>query len=82
MSCPTCDHTMQAVCNHMPPAFWCPRCGTLKMERYASGTTPLLVDRVRAFGDNSRPILQGERDLWLRLGVEESIRLPADRRKL
>lgn len=33
MACRTCDHTMQRVNEGVnPKVFWCPRCGTLKME--------------------------------------------------
>lgn len=32
MPCQSCDHTMQRVNDGHPPTFWCPRCGTLKME--------------------------------------------------
>lgn len=30
--CPTCGVTMQKVNDGVPRTFWCPRCGTLKME--------------------------------------------------
>ena len=46
MSCPVCDHTMQATA---PGIFWCPRCGTIR-EQVAGRpdhTAPRLVDTVR-----------------------------------
>lgn len=30
--CPTCGVTMQKINDGVPRSFWCPRCGTLKME--------------------------------------------------
>lgn len=48
MACPTCDHTMQGVRHHV---YWCPRCGTLKIENTHSGhhdvQSPKVVDRAR-----------------------------------
>lgn len=32
MACPVCDHKMQNLGVHEQRIFWCPRCGTLKME--------------------------------------------------
>lgn len=32
MACPVCDHTMQNLGVEGRRVFWCPRCGTLKME--------------------------------------------------
>jgi len=29
MACPICDHTMQAIAKR---CFWCPRCGTIKLD--------------------------------------------------
>lgn len=31
--CPTCAHTMQSVGTPDNQAWWCPRCGTIKMGR-------------------------------------------------
>lgn len=33
MACPTCDHTMQGILidENAKRAFWCPRCGTLRI---------------------------------------------------
>lgn len=34
MACPVCDHTVQRVNEGCSPVvFWCPRCGTILMER-------------------------------------------------
>lgn len=84
MSCPTCGHTMHGI-GAVPavggqPVFWCPRCGTV--EDHADGITdvgvPKLVERCRAFAAETRAdLLEG----WQRLGVAESIHLPADRRR-
>lgn len=86
MSCPTCDHTMAMIVNSPPHSFHhCPRCGTVKHNTHghsafsvAAVYVPTLVERCRKFattqigcGDNAA--------LWNRLGIAESINLPADR---
>ncbi len=40
--CPTCEHTMQSVADDV---FWCPRCGTLKMNRAPGSYEPWWVER-------------------------------------
>ncbi len=82
MSCPTCDHTLQAVTN-VPavggrPVFWCPRCGTLCHGNDCEA--PKLVDRCREF----EKILVGAKAMtdkqpWRTLGIAESIHKPEDR---
>ena len=57
MPCTKCDHTLHAiVAESHRRVFWCPRCGTLREEvgsgpdgeaRFATNTTPMLLDRVR-----------------------------------
>jgi ribosomal protein L37AE/L43A len=47
MPCPTCDHTMHAVCTGI---WWCPRCGTLRkdfIEAPLDDSVPALVERRR-----------------------------------
>jgi len=57
MSCPTCEHTMQnlGLAQSGAKAFWCPRCGTLKLETpgdeplssgHADTEVPSLVHRI------------------------------------
>ncbi len=74
MSCPTCAHTMQRL---RGGNTWCPRCGTLNDD--VGVAMPMLVERCRKFG----PTL-GARwgSLWVQLGIEESIRLPAERQNV
>ena len=88
MSCPTCDHTMERLCDWSPcdgSIFLCPRCGTVKMEdgdRPAESKVyvPKLVERCRKFeiqeivGCVSREV-----DKWHSLGIAESLHKPEDR---
>lgn len=68
--------------------FWCQRCGTLKTETY-TGTpddwfveveAPKLVERCRRFAPSLErlPEHTGVETAWHRLGIAESINLPAD----
>jgi len=72
---------MNAVA-HFPnkDIFWCPRCGTLKAmlmsERASEIERPKLVDRCREYRK-----LDVIADEWWRLGIEEAIHVPQDRRK-
>ncbi len=81
MACPTCSHTMQAVVAERG-IFWCPRCGTLKMESARYGIEPpKLVECLRSF---ARSISSGVEGRWLRMlmhesGVSESILTPEQR---
>lgn len=89
MSCPTCSHTMQRLCEEPRPFWWCPRCGTLR-EASAGGfvrdEAPKLVGRVRQFherasgasGENPKITPSGEA-LWRTLGIAESISSPNER---
>jgi hypothetical protein len=54
MSCETCDHTMHNIgLTYLnAPAYWCPRCGTLK--RGHDLDVPRLVVRARTFRDTVR----------------------------
>lgn len=78
MPCPTCDHTMQLITRGV---FWCPRCGTLKVNGQEDAA-PMLVERCRQFTWHSAwrlaPHLAAE---WNRLGIEESIKTPENRLK-
>ncbi len=77
MPCPTCDHTMEMVGGNCDVP-WCPRCGTIGF-REATIQAPMLVDRCRDFGNTLGPQWNS---LWTRLGIEDSIYLPADRHRL
>lgn len=82
MPCPTCDHTVQCLtCRPESPAndvFWCPRCGTILMGHMGDTGIPKLVERCRAFREefwaNETP------PIWDRLGIAESINIPAERK--
>ena len=78
MSCPTCDHTMQDVAKREDwNLFWCPRCGTLKIQDAAENDEacriPFLIGRLREFVATLGP-------MWSRLahklGILESIAPP------
>ena len=48
MACQTCDHTMQRLPGRDIPVFWCPRCGTIKLEgRTPEFEAPKVVARAR-----------------------------------
>lgn len=81
MACPTCDHTLEGVGNGV---FHCPRCGTMVTRGLGElvATVPKLVTRCREFGrtmsaDEDAMLLT----LWVGLGIDESIYLPAERAK-
>lgn len=80
MSCPTCDHTMQYCGVHGDNfMYWCPRCGTIQGrfgEKLSDSYRPKLVDRCIAYRDSGRFMRESE---WVRLGIQESICLPAER---
>ncbi len=84
MACPTCDKTMQKVCDGH---FWCPCCGTLRSitgylgKEYTNDSRPSLVDRTRAFvrmidGTAMGRYLKQQAE---ECGVLEAIELPGDR---
>lgn len=75
MSCPNCDHTMQQI--DVSKYFWCPRCGTLKPED-GFAETPKLVLRCRDFEHFVNEDLSVA---WHRLGIEESINPPGNRKE-
>jgi hypothetical protein len=74
MSCPTCDHSMACVGDFL---FHCERCGTLRNDRLNYTVAPKLVERCRQFGETLGPAWGA---LWHRLGIEESIALPHERK--
>ena len=76
MACPTCDHTMDRVCDGpCQGIFHCPRCGTLKTD--SDVYAPKLVGRCRNFGAF---LASGTaRELWVREGIAESINVPGER---
>ena len=76
MACPTCSHAMASVGSGI---FHCGRCGTL-IGCYSDGSAvvPKLVERCREFSagwDENDPAAI----LWHRLGIAESINVPANR---
>lgn len=93
MPCPNCSHTLQNLVTErdnydivVRRVFWCPRCGTIRMEVFENGigsanhTTdeaPKLVERCREFASNS------EDDAYYselhRLGILEAINIPENR---
>ncbi len=73
MSCPTCDHTMQHMYHMDGCAYWCPRCGTVKVDG-ASHHVPKLVERCRQFDADTMSSPE-----WRRLGVAEAISRPEER---
>lgn len=89
MACPTCDHTMHSVGVTITErrVFWCPRCGTLRVEGFGSfDEAPMLVPRCREFIErcvNVRAEDCGKVNLnvWKQSGVAECINLPDDRPK-
>ena len=82
MVCLICDHTMAGIGHGM---FHCARCGSLLLPEGTPGplVVPALVLRCREFAaDPLLPLLavSGEiGKLWHRLGITESINVPAER---
>lgn len=77
MNCQTCGHTFDCI---FPSAlWWCPRCGSIETRgTLGEGTcTPQLVKLCREFEPAVFPKWQ---DLWRRLGIEESIHTPEERK--
>jgi Zn-finger nucleic acid-binding protein len=56
MACPSCDHTMNRV-NHtqdLVPVFWCPRCGTIKVDRVESDVySPRIIEKAKTYVEQS-----------------------------
>jgi hypothetical protein len=91
MPCPTCGHTTHSLGVLQGRAhYWCPRCGTLRSHCgydadsnpiYDDGT-PKLVERCRQFEkatDGLGRMAMTWHQTWARLGIAESINVPADR---
>jgi hypothetical protein len=76
MSCPTCGHTMQGIGYGM---FHCPRCGTVQSAE-GTVTVPALVERCRKLPDQMRFMPLAFSEAWYRLGIEEAINTPENRR--
>ena len=59
MPCAVCDHTLQNVGAEGRRVYWCPRCGSLKIETGDFGDTqaPALVGRVRSVAGNAKECL-------------------------
>lgn len=57
MPCATCQHTIQRVNDgDNPRVFWCPRCGTIKLEGgVPESEEPMLVARCRAVDASLTP---------------------------
>jgi hypothetical protein len=64
--CPNCDHTMQSLWTNPEDKsmFWCPRCGTLKVQwphawgrpHHEEIEAPKLLQYVRSFTSNYLPV--------------------------
>ena len=91
MSCPTCDATMEGLGEWGGRKHWhCPRCGTLRTicvdgegnsTGYVEDYRPKLVDRCRQFAGRLPVAASAPAGLWQRLGIAESINVPAERPK-
>ena len=95
MACPTCDHSLECVLRDAASdttAYQCPRCGTsvVLCHGVPNGPgnprvyVPQLVERCREFAGkmNLGPLSNSLAvDEWRRLGIAESINLPAARPK-
>lgn len=95
MACPVCDHTMQTIiADPVVRRWWCSRCGTIKnqithKDKDESGATierieeviemPALVKRCRQFEPTLPRNTFGE--VWVQMGVAESIHPPESRMK-
>lgn len=74
MACPTCDHMMESI---RVGVFWCPRCGSLKLDLGLGiqDLSPKLVGRCREF---QLKVIEQTGDFetmgeWRRLGIAESL---------
>ncbi len=82
MSCVSCGHTMEKVDDYV---FRCPRCGTMTVHWAGNSRSdtyvPKLVERVREFrrlhGTNLDEHMAAD---WHRLGLDESVNPPAERK--
>jgi predicted RNA-binding Zn-ribbon protein involved in translation (DUF1610 family) len=90
MSCPTCDAVMQNISRGTLSSpgdgyrqFWCPRCGTLKIELVGVTTcdAPQLVVGLRKVVEliSTQPDLALAMELLRQAGVLESINVPGER---
>jgi hypothetical protein len=75
MACPTCDHTMKALCQAEGCVYyWCSRCGTVRRIGFdiVADIVPKLVERCRAFVDD--PSVDGRSfQLCHGLGIIEAV---------
>lgn len=83
MSCPTCDHTMQAI-GVSGTVFWCPRCGTISTG--FAPIKPFLVARIDMLEQLQYEIVgtalrEKLSELWQKEGIFESIHLPHERKQ-
>lgn len=78
MPCATCEHTMQNIAEPgTTPAWWCPRCGSICTLHVPDTKAPALVHRCREM--QALNVGLTFRVDWKRLGIAESINLPANR---
>lgn len=77
MSCPTCDHTLAGIGNGR---FHCGRCGTLVAHPRCIIAVPALVERCRQFAETLGDDEAAGRSEWRRLGIEEAIDVPENRK--
>lgn len=69
MACLVCDHTMQSVVRGV---WWCPRCGSLKIDDQHS--VPTLVSTVRY-------LLPTINNSYTKKILDEKVNLPENRKK-
>ncbi len=86
MSCDSCGHTMQPL--DASVWFWCPRCGSIRMQGGMHPEAPKLVERCREFRAARHPSFKAEVGIfgdpvlaaeWVRLGIAEAINVSGDR---
>lgn len=75
MACDTCDHTMKYIYDD---AFWCPRCGSIRIDGVPEVERPMLVNRARVLLE-CNAATDGLRNTARRIGVFESIYTPEER---
>ncbi len=81
MACPTCSHTVQRVNEGVSSkVWWCPRCGTIKMDAVPESEEPKLVQYATSLCDEVMSQCGLSEDVlrWVR-AVREATLLPKER---
>ncbi len=77
MNCPTCSHTLHAVCqSDGDRVCWCPRCGSL--IAHGEHSPPKLVERCREYEKMLRYVPE-RLPHWKAVGIAEAINTPENR---